>query len=253
MAVTVLHATPALWVTLHHMAQAPRYNRWLIHLMRPFVGRRVLDVGCGVGTFVPMYQNAELAVALDATPALVEEARRRWGHHAHVRFLVGDITHPETVQALRRYGFDTVLLINVLEHIEEERTALEHLTVLLEPGGCLIVYVPAQPSLFGRLDEGLGHRRRYTRRGLQRLLGEAGLEVVLCRPVNMLGILGWWWDNMLRRYEAIPLWQVRLFDVLVPLWQPVEEGIRRFWSGLPGLSLLCVGRKPAVKGGTISI
>ncbi len=244
---TGLHAPSALWVTLHHIAQAPRYNRWIASLIQPYVGRCVLDVGCGVGTFVPVYLHSDQAVALDVSPAMVQEARQRWGRYSHIRFLVGDITQPETLEVLQGLPFDTVLAVNVLEHIADEQRALKHMFSLLRLQGHAVVYVPARPELFGRLDVSLGHRRRYTRRVLVQRLQEVGFTIRVCRPVNTLGILGWWWDNWLRRYEAIPLWQVKLFDALVPLWRPMEERLRRVWPTMPGLSLLCVARKPADK------
>ncbi len=226
--------------TLHRMAQATRYNRWLMDMVRPHVGTCVLDVGCGLGTFVPLAAQAHTFVALEADPQLLDEARQRWTQYANVHFCLGDITDPATVRRLRRWPFDTVLFLNVLEHIADDRRALDHARDLLAPNGRLVLYVPAGPRLYGRLDAGLGHRRRYTRRGLTRLLRETALHPVVCRPVNTLGLVGWWLDNLWGRWDRIPTWQIRLFDAVVPFWQPWERALRRLWPDLPGLSLLCV-------------
>lgn len=236
---------PALRATLAALAEAPRYYAWLHDLLRPFVGQRVLDVGCGLGSLVPLYADADLAVAMDVDAFLVREARARWGHLSHVSFLQGDICDARTVDRLRSVvdAFDTVLMVNVLEHLIDDRQGLRHAVAALADNGFALIYAPAHPWLLGRLDQGLGHRRRYTRRRLEGLAAACGLRVVMCRPVNTLGLFGWAVDNYLARYAVIPLWQVKLFDLAVPTWRRVEDLLRRVWPSLPGLSWLCVAQK----------
>lgn len=211
---------------------------------RPYVGRRVLEVGCGFGHFTSYLVQADLLVSLDVAPEAVERVARRWGHLPHVRLILGDITQAATVKTLAEIGpFDTILFINVLEHIAHDEVALRHARRLLGEDGHLLLYVPARPALFGSLDRALGHCRRYTRAGLIRLLRASGFAPLFCRPVNVLGAAAWWFDGRVRRYEQLPLWQVRVFNALVPFLRPVEHVLRSVWPNMPGLSLACVARR----------
>ncbi len=236
----------ALWYTLEVLARAARYNRWVMSHFRPYLGRRVLEVGCGIGNFIPHLLAADLVVALDVLPEAVQRVRERWAHLPHVHPILGDITASSTLEVLARAGapFDTVLFLNVLEHISRDDLALHHAHRLMSAGGHLLLYVPARPGLFGSLDAALGHCRRYSRPMLTTLVREAGFVPLLCHPVNVLGVAAWWFDVRVRRYSRLPLWQIRVFDALVPILRPVETVLRSVWPSMPGLSLVCVARKP---------
>ncbi len=233
-----------LWYTQEILAHAPRYGQWIIGHFQPYLGERVLEVGCGLGNFTPYLLQASLLVSLDVMPEAVERVNRQWGHLPHVRPLLGDITQGATLELLSEMApFDTIVFINVLEHIPQDDVALLHTYRLLDEGGHLVLYVPAQPGLFGSLDQALGHCRRYTRQGLLHLLARTGFTPVFCRPVNALGAAAWWFDGKVRRYQRLPLWQVRLFNALVPFLRPVEHMLRSVWPAMPGLSLACVARR----------
>ncbi len=238
-------ARQTLWHTLQNLAHAPRYNRWIASHFLPYVGQRVLEVGCGIGNLTPYFLNAQLLVALDVLEDAIRSVQSRWGHLPHVRVIQGDITQKHIVERLKPLAIDTVVFINVLEHIEEEHLALMHTRDILTPTGHVLLYVPAHPRLYNTLDRALGHRRRYTRRHLQRVLNKAGFTPLFIRRVNLIGAWGWWFDGKIKHYPAIPPWQIRLFDRLVPFLRPAEQVVRRVWPHLPGLSLVCVATPTA--------
>ncbi len=234
----------ALWDTLDVLAHASRYNRWIFSHFRPYVGRRVLEVGCGIGTFTSYLVEVEHLVVIDVALEGVKRVHARWGHLPHVAAFQGDITDAQTMARLEQQApFDTIVFFNVLEHIPQDALALATAQRLLAQGGHVLIYVPAGPAVFGTLDRALGHYRRYSRAGLLRLVGEVGLEPLFCLPTNTLGMLAWWLDARVWRYTRLPLWQVRLFDMLVPILRPVEHVLRCIWPTMPGLSLACVARK----------
>lgn len=233
-------ARQTLWHTLQSLSQAPRYNRWIAGHFQPYIGQRVLEVGCGIGNLTPYFLHAQLLVALDVLEDAVRSVQARWGHLEHVRVIHGDITHRKIVEHLRTLNIDTVVFINVLEHIEEEQKALMHAREILTPTGHLLLYVPAHPWLYNTLDQSLGHQRRYTRQHLQHILNQTGFTPIFIHDVNLLGAWGWWFDGKIRQYPAIPNWQIRLFDKLVPFLRPAERLVRRVWPHMPGLSLVCV-------------
>jgi SAM-dependent methyltransferase len=126
---------------------------------------------------------------------------------------------------------------NVLEHIEDDRGALTAIREVLQPGGRVVLIVPAVKSIYGEIDRAINHYRRYSRDEISEKLATAGLEVEHLSYFNMLGIPGWWLNAVVLRRRAVPGFQARVNDWLVP-WLRLERGF-----GPPvGMSLLAVGK-----------
>ena len=143
---------------------------------------------------------------------------------------------------LTRYAFDTVLCINVLEHTADDVAALKRANQLLQPGGRVIVYVPAGKDLYGSLDRGVGHQRRYEKDELVSKLQEAGFDVEEVSFQNQIARMAWWFNSRLFKRQGLPAAQSRIFDRLVPFLKAFE-GQRP----ASGLSLIAVGRKPGAQ------
>jgi SAM-dependent methyltransferase len=225
---------PAQGVTLERMAAAPRYNAWLLERAMPFLGRRVLDVGAGIGTFSEALAPGRDVVALEPDPRLLAVLRPRFAGRANV-----------TVDAARiedfggEQAFDTIVCFNVLEHLGDDEAALERFAALLVPGGRVLLLVPAHPLLYGPLDRALDHERRYRRGELRRLLSGAGLVPEAVHLVNPVGALGWLLSGRVLRRKDIPVAPLGVFDRLVPFVRPLDR------IPLPlGLSLWAVARRP---------
>ena len=231
---------PRTFTTLRRRGRLTRYNRWIWDRIQPYVGQRVLELGAGTGAMTRFLYGRELIVATDKeTPyldRLVNQFRRRPG--IVVERL--DI-ESENTQDLARYSFDTVTLINVLEHTADDEAALRHANELLVPGGRVIIYVPAGSELFGSLDQGIGHRRRYDRDQLAVKLAQAGFTLEHMSYQNRIARIAWKINSTLGRAE-LPAGQSRLFDYLVPLFRAFEGE-----NPSTGLSLVAVGRKPAAE------
>jgi hypothetical protein len=138
--------------------------------------------------------------------------------------------------------YDSIILVNVLEHLDDDVGVLRTLHGLLTPGGSICIFVPAFEGLYSEFDRRVGHRRRYRRTQLIAALDRAGYSIVDARYVNTVGAVAWW--LFARRLNQIPTqnWSVRLYDrVVVPTLRRIESrGRPRF-----GQSLLCVGRRSA--------
>ncbi|MBI3185157.1 MAG: class I SAM-dependent methyltransferase [Myxococcales bacterium] len=221
-------------------ACAPNYNAWIGRRLRPHCGRRVLEVGAGIGTITAQLEESrELVVALDIDPLYVERLKNRFRHKAHVRPLLADIANAD-FGSLATERIDTVVVSNVLEHIEDDAGAVRRFRDLLPGGGCVLALVPALPFLFGSLDAAVGHHRRYTARSLRALLEANGFSVERLEWMNLAGIPGWLLNGRLLRRTALPPLQLRLYDRLAPLIAAAEALFE-----LPlGLSLFAVARKP---------
>jgi SAM-dependent methyltransferase len=220
-------------------AGAPNYNHWLADTFAAHAGQRVLEVGAGHGTITArLAPGRELVTALELEATYVERLRRRFRGNPVVEPLQGDVltADPEVFRA-RRY--DTIVLSNVLEHLEDDARAVATFARILSPGGRLIVFVPAHPALFGTLDTAVGHHRRYTARTLRAVLEGGGFELEVLRPMNLVGIPGWFLNGQLLRRRVLPPLQVRLYDAVAPALARLEASVH-----LPvGLSLLAVARR----------
>jgi SAM-dependent methyltransferase len=152
--------------------------------------------------------------------------------------LLRDLADTAVYQDLKRERIDTIVCLNVLEHIAPDEQVLRAYHDLLEPGGHAIILVPAHMWLYGPCDEALGHVRRYTSTELHTRMQAAGFEIVMMEEFNRMGVPGWYLNKKLGRRDLNPR-QMRLFELLLP----VAKGMEAMKLGR-GLSLIGVGRKP---------
>lgn len=135
----------------------------------------LLDIGCGRGHVTAVAaRHAKSVVAVDVSPVAVDETRQRLAFHPSADQLVGDVLHD---RAPLRPVFDAILLSEVLEHLPDDVMALQRCHQLLKPGGCVVVTVPGDPTLWTGWDDLAGHIRRYTRDELVAKLGESGFSI----------------------------------------------------------------------------
>ena len=168
----------------------------------PYLGNRVLEVGAGSGTMFNCVAEREIAVALEPDPGLVAELQQRFDSKSNVKVVQGNVNDPEVIDQVRALRIDSAMTFNVLEHIEDDRSALRSIASVLSPGGSLAVLVPAFPSIYGAMDEGVGHVRRYRRKELVGKMQEAGFSVVEAHYVNMPGYLAWFVNGRVLRAKS---------------------------------------------------
>lgn len=226
--------------TLEVFAGTPRINAWMYGHFADRVRGRVLEVGSGIGNLSRLLvRHASHAVLTDVDDAHLEVLRRDLGDHERVTVLPFDLAQDPSDGVLAQAPYDAVLAVNVIEHVEDDASAVARLASLLRPDGHLLAYVPACPWAFGTLDEALGHYRRYTPRSFGALLEGAGLALDGApRYVNLLGLPGWWLNGRLLRRRRLDAAQVAVFERLVPVL-----GLERFWSPPVGLGVVAIARR----------
>jgi SAM-dependent methyltransferase len=232
--------------TLHRMASVERYNRWIYDEIAPYAGSRLLEVGCGIGNMTSYFRQLPLVVGLDLLQSSVAYVTQHLADYSNIKIHRGDITVPHTVAQLMPYAFDTVMCLNVLEHIRNDSLALRHMADLLQPGGRLLLFVPAGMYMFGSLDVALGHHRRYEKQALRRLVEATDLQIVRLGYLNISGIPGWWLNSRMLKRQILPHGQLKLFNRLAPILITCERQMRRVWDAPLGQSLLCIARKRSV-------
>jgi glycosyltransferase involved in cell wall biosynthesis len=226
-------------VTLARMARLEPYNRWLADRFEHALGARILEIGAGFGNMTRHLTGRDLVVASDLDPVAIEYLRGAFRDEASVRVASYRFPlAPAERDEIRSLRIDTVVCLNVLEHIEDDAGTLADLHAILPPGGCLILLVPALAKLYGTLDEHLRHFRRYEKAELEGKVRSAGFTLEDCRFVNRPGILGWYVNGKVLRRRVLPRGQLAAFKLLLPL-------LRREESSPPptGMSLLAIARK----------
>ena len=223
--------------TLQRTQSLRQYNAWMWEKVAPYVGDRVLEVGAGTGNMTRYLSAREQVVATDVDPKYVQMLGNTFANDPRVhacRFDLGVDATPDGLDG----GFDTVLCLNVLEHVEDDAAALRRIYGVLADQGRVVLVVPAMPSLYGEIDRAIGHYRRYDRADLAHKLESAGFVVEHTSTFNLIGALGWYINSRLLKRRTVPGLQARINDLLVPLLR--FEG--RLHSPV-GLSFLFVGRR----------
>lgn len=208
--------------TLESLDDAVNYAAWIAELVQPHVGSELLEVGAGHGTFTEIFaRTSNRLVATEISERCVRVLRDRFGRDDSVEIVHGTI---DAVGA--REPFDSAVLINVLEHIEDDEAALVHLREVLKPGGRLVLWVPAFSSLYSEYDRRIGHYRRYRKRSLEARLQRAGFTVLDIRYVNAVGAVAWLvMARWLRRTPTVGT-PVKIFDRwMIPVLRAVERRI----------------------------
>jgi 2-polyprenyl-3-methyl-5-hydroxy-6-metoxy-1,4-benzoquinol methylase len=225
---------------LETMQEARRYSDHVFGLVRGFLGSRVLEVGSGIGTMTRrLVDVADVVVGIEPNRNCAARIQEAMGNHP--RFALR-MCHFEECDAteLASHRFDSVVLVNVLEHIADDVNALKGFKQIVVPGGRVIVFVPALQVAYGPLDAELGHHRRYSKRTLRAAFADAGLELIRLRYTNPIGLAGWMYNAHVSKSTRHSLTQVKLFETLVAPWAlPLE----RLLPPPIGLSLIAVGRK----------
>jgi len=226
-------------MTLRRMERLGPYNAWLHARVDGALGKRVLEVGSGVGNQTRFFADRERVVASDVEVHYVRELKARFEGRSNVR--VASYRFPLSGadrEELLGEKIDTIVCMNVLEHIEDDASTLRDFASVLPAGGRLALVVPAMKALYGTLDVHLKHYRRYEKADLERLVKAAGFEVEKIRFLNRPGVLGWWLNSKVLKRKVLPKGQLRAFRFILPLLKLEEKTEPTF-----GMSLLVVARK----------
>lgn len=222
------------------LGRVGNYNRWIFEQVEPYLGQRILDVGCALGNITRFYHDRERVIGVDIAPEFGELFRRRFAHLPQYSFLLADFAHVDPA-SLRHERLDTVVCLNVLEHLKDDVAALRTMYEVLVPGGRLALLVPAYRALYGTMDAADHHYRRYATGEVRRKLTGAGFVVERVWHMNAPGMLAWFLNGKVLRRALASDGQYGAYNALVPLIRAVERVV----PPPVGLSLLAVGRKVA--------
>jgi len=220
--------------TLRVMERAGKYNRWIYDQLRPWLGKSILEVGSGVGNMTQFLLDSERVTASDINPLYLRELRRLFGRRRNFAMQYLDLQRAPEPGEERH---ESIVCLNVLEHIEDDVACLANLRDRLQPGGRLLLYVPATPRIYTEVDRKLGHFRRYLKEDLVAKLRRSGFVVEHARYHHCVGAIGWLLNGTVFRKKHIPASGAKMFDRLLP-WLGMESRFESRFS----MSLFAVAR-----------
>ena len=221
---------------LDRLSRAPRFTRWMADVIAPYVGDRVLEVGAGTGNMSVNLMPRPIYWATDMNPSYLEYLVTLRSTRPYMRVAHTDAMDAATFPTGQQ--FDTVVCLNVIEHVEDDVAALRNILNVLEDGGRAVILVPAGPGLYGSLDEVLGHVRRYTHEQLASAAEQVGFRVEQVLKFNRPGVVAWWLNGRVLHRTTFGLGQIRLLNILTPVFRLMDS-----WLPLPPLSIIAILRK----------
>ena len=229
--------------TLQSIAAAKTFNAWMYQTIKPYIKGRVLELGAGIGNITDFLTSDFTSVVLsDYNPAYCEYLQNRYRLTKSVHDVLNiDLQDPAFRQTYRHLqaSFDSILLLNVIEHLEDDRKCADYCHFLLRPGGHFIVLAPAYALLYSKLDKEIGHYRRYTKNTLASVLEDRGFYTLTKQYFNAVGVAGWLVFNKILGRKEIAKGTMKFYDSLVPLNRWVDKVLGQKF----GLSAIVVGKK----------
>lgn len=225
-------------VALDALEQAPRFNQWMYQSIKPYLGQRLAELGAGRGNLSKLLRRHGHLLVTDYRTDYLGELCERWDHLEHLQVARLDMTAPADYDVLRQFNPDTIVCLNVLEHIEDDCAVLRALHKFL-PGGCRLVFlVPYNPGLFSEFDRQIGHFRRYRNGELEGKMTDVGFVVEHQFFFNKVGVIAWWVGNKLSGQRTIAGWQLKLYNILTPLFRRLDRVLP-----MTGLSTVVVAHR----------
>ena len=222
---------------LERLNRAPRFTQWMADVILPYVGDRVLEIGAGRGNMSVHLMPRSVYWATDVNRHYLDYLATLRTTRPYMRVAHTNAMDPDTFPAGQ--SFDTVVCLNVVEHVQDDVGTLENIRNVLAEGGRAIILVPCGPRLYGSLDEVLGHFRRYTKEQLTKVAEQAGFHLEKMLEFNRPGVAGWWLNACVLRRRTFGLGQIRMLNVLTPLFRRIDS-----WLPLPPLSIIAILEKP---------
>lgn len=228
----------ALTTTLNQLSELDKYNTWIFERIKPGLGHSILEIGAGIGNFTQLLsQHGREVTATDIVPNYCKTLSEKFGNHPAVKIDTFDLNIKAPINFIEK-PFDTIVCLNVLEHIKDDKFALEQMYRSLESGGKLCLLVPSHQFLYGKFDEAVGHYRRYEKSQLKRLLKQAGFKICSIEFFNIAAIIPWLINGRILKRDYIPANQSNIANMIVPLLK-----LEKLFGPPFGISLIAIAEK----------
>ena len=212
---------------LEAMSFAVNYHRWILSIFEPYLGKRIVEVGAGKGSFSELLleRRLESLTLVEPSAAMYQQLCRRMEELNPTVALktYNDVFENVADQIRSADRPDSIIYVNVLEHIADDVSELKVINRTLDKGGRVFIFVPALRWLHGSMDKQLDHFRRYTRTELEKKCVAAGFKVIMSRYFDVMGVTPWWIKYVLLRSNDMEAGAVKFYDqTVVPVARRLE-------------------------------
>ena len=222
---------------LARLSRAHKYNAWTADRISPYVGQNVLEIGAGIGNLTKQLVPRETYYATDINPLYLQMTNNLKVDKPYLSVAYLDLSDVSEFRDENRL-FDTVICLNVIEHLDNDEQAMKNIADLLTSNGNAIVLVPRGQWVFGSLDKVLGHKRRYSKSMLKDLSEKAGLKVEKIIPFNRVGTIPWYLNGRILKKRTFGFFQILMMNLLTPIFRKIDRFIP-----VPSLSYIAVLKK----------
>jgi SAM-dependent methyltransferase len=226
---------------LEAMSFAVNYHRWILSIFEPYLGARVVEVGAGTGSFSELLleRRLESLSLVEPSTAMHQQLCERVAESRNVT-TYNDVFENVAEQIRLAERPDSIIYVNVLEHIADDVHELSVINKTLDAGGRIFIFVPALRWLHGSYDRQINHFRRYTRTELEKKCVAAGFRVIASRYFDLFGVLPWWVKYKVLQSNNMEPGAVRFYDQRVV---PIAKVLESTLSPPLGKNVLLIGEK----------
>jgi 2-polyprenyl-3-methyl-5-hydroxy-6-metoxy-1,4-benzoquinol methylase len=227
---------------LEIISENSRFNDWMYNRIKIGLKEKmgnILELGSGLGTISEkiirdMGPSSHITLT-DVSVRYVQSLRVKYSSFKNVSVSKMDLNIREEYSKIGYEKYDSIVAINVLEHVKDDLLALHEIYKMLKKGGILIILVPCHKFLYNVIDENLGHFRRYTKKELCGKINETNFTILCMHYFNAVGVVGWYFNGIVLKNARLSPTALRCFDRLVP----VLDFLDRIAFNRTGLSLIC--------------
>ncbi|MBX3241118.1 MAG: class I SAM-dependent methyltransferase [Chitinophagaceae bacterium] len=229
--------------TLEVFSKAIHFNKWMFNKLAPYFHGHILEIGSGIGNISSLLLEQYVHVNLsDVKYEYCKILQSKFSGNSNLENIYQ--LNLEDTSLLNHFPelkkkFDTVLVLNVVEHIKDDKQAINNCKKFLNENGTLIILVPAHQFLYNSIDKELGHFKRYDQKSISSLLGSCGLTVIHTSYFNTAGIPAWWLSGSILRKKMVTGSQMRIYDRLIPLFKLADI----IFNKVSGLSVIAIAQK----------
>jgi SAM-dependent methyltransferase len=225
---------PYIGTELEAFSHARNWKQYLHGKMEPYIQGDVLEVGTGIGNNTALFSQTPHSSWTCIEPDA--ELAARIPPCANREVIVS------TLASVKNRKFDTIMYIDVLEHIEDDAGEVQMACQCLRPGGHLVILVPAHQWLYSPMDDAIGHFRRYNRTNMMAAAPRQGAKLVTMQYLDSVGMVASLGNRMLLKASAPSVQQIQFWDSYMV---PISAAIDGLFGGTLGKSLLAVWQKTA--------
>jgi len=206
---------------LEAMSFAQNYHNWIYENIETELGTKITEIGSGVGNFTEFLLRNDHARIDAYEPCTKMHLNNKFSKNPRVNCINSNF---ELVSKCYDYKYDSVIFINVLEHIQQDLDAIKNAYNITRPGGKLIIFVPALQFLYSKFDRSIGHYRRYQKSELTKLVQNASFKIISCEYFDSIGIIPWFvFMKVMRR--GLSVRNTFTYDSFVVPWLKILEKI----------------------------